>query len=207
MNGVLFVGFHELPPEDQSAFVKHVMDKSHWARASKKKMEAAAQASSAVVVAAPKADQDSAGETKVPAAATAVVPQKSSAVTTGKKKFVIPRPGKNGCKENVLQGETVVLTGIFPELGGGAALSLGKDRAKALVQSFGGRVTSSVSGKTTVLLVGKEPGFQKVSQARERGIRVRVDFLCFSHAVRFVETFTDMFLAYDTDDFSPRVEK
>jgi hypothetical protein len=30
------------------------------------------------------------------------------------------------------------------------------------VESFGGRVTSAVSGKTDILLVGKEPGMSKV---------------------------------------------
>jgi hypothetical protein len=30
-----------------------------------------------------------------------------------------------------------VLTGIFPEIGGGSGLSLGKDRLKAIIESFG----------------------------------------------------------------------
>ena len=38
-----------------------------------------------------------------------------------------------------------------------------------MVESFGGRVTGSVSGKTDILLVGKEPGYAKVSQAQSRG--------------------------------------
>ena len=67
-------------------------------------------------------------------------------------------------------GKTVVLTGVFPELGGGAGLNLGKDRARTLIESFGGRVTSAVSGRTDALLVGKEPGMSKVSQARARGV-------------------------------------
>ena len=67
-----------------------------------------------------------------------------------------------------LTGKTVVLTGLFPELGGGMGLDLGKAKARALVESFGGRVTSSVSGKTDVLLVGKEPGMSKVTQARNK---------------------------------------
>lgn len=63
-----------------------------------------------------------------------------------------------------------MLTGVFPELGGGAGLNLGKDRARTLIESFGGRVTSAVSGRTDALLVGKEPGMSKVSQARARGV-------------------------------------
>ena len=38
-----------------------------------------------------------------------------------------------------------------------------------MVESFGGRVTSSVSGRTDVLLVGKEPGYAKVAAAQGRG--------------------------------------
>lgn len=71
---------------------------------------------------------------------------------------------------NSLAGKTVVCTGIFPELGGGAGLNLGKDKLKSMVSSFGGRVTGSVSGKTDILVVGKDPGYSKVSAARQKGI-------------------------------------
>ena len=37
-----------------------------------------------------------------------------------------------------------------------------------MVTSFGGRVTSSISGKTDLLIVGSEPGFSKVSKARSQ---------------------------------------
>jgi hypothetical protein len=53
-------------------------------------------------------------------------------------------------------------------MGGGAGLGLGKEKTKAMIISFGGRVTGSVSGKTDVLVVGKEPGMSKVSQARAK---------------------------------------
>lgn len=81
----------------------------------------------------------------------------------------IPRPGVGLANPSAFAGKTVVLTGVFPELGGGAGLNLGKDRARALIESFGGRVTSAVSGRTDALLVGREPGMSKVSQARARG--------------------------------------
>ena len=54
-------------------------------------------------------------------------------------------------------------------MGGGKGLSLGKDKVTRMVESFGGRGTGSVSGKTDILLVGKEPGYAKVSQAQSRG--------------------------------------
>ena len=82
---------------------------------------------------------------------------------------VVPRPGVGLANASAYAGKTVVLTGVFPELGGGAGLNLGKDRARALIESFGGRVTSAVSGRTDVLLCGREPGMSKVSQARARG--------------------------------------
>ena len=73
--------------------------------------------------------------------------------------FIIPVPGKNGNSDSSsLAGKTFVLTGVFPEVGGGSGLSLGKDKVKRMVTSFGGRVTGSVSGKTNYLIVGKQPG-------------------------------------------------
>ena len=62
------------------------------------------------------------------------------------------------------------MTGVFPETGGGAGLSYGKESMKKLLTQFGARVTGSVSGKTDLLLVGKEPGMGKVSEARRRGL-------------------------------------
>ena len=50
-------------------------------------------------------------------------------------------------------------------MGGGSGLNLGKDRVKKMVEAFGGKVTGSVSGRTHILVVGKEPGLGKVSQA------------------------------------------
>uniref|UniRef100_A0A7S0N4Q4 Uncharacterized protein n=1 Tax=Pyramimonas obovata TaxID=1411642 RepID=A0A7S0N4Q4_9CHLO len=81
--------------------------------------------------------------------------------------FTMPVPGVDAPR-GTLNGMTVVLTGVFPEVGGGAGLNLGKDRTKAMIERFGGKVTGSVSGRTDVLLVGAEPGFSKVSQARSR---------------------------------------
>lgn len=96
--------------------------------ASKPAPVAAAVASTAIVPAAAAASSNA-------NASTAVVPH------TGKKqKFVPPRPGVNGAVANVLDGKRFVMTGVFPELGGGAGLNLGKDRMKALIESFGGKI-------------------------------------------------------------------
>lgn len=70
-------------------------------------------------------------------------------------RYVIPRPGIDGALAESLSGRTFVLTGVFPELGGGAGLKLGKDRLRDMISSFGGRVTSAISGKTSYLVVGQ----------------------------------------------------
>ena len=101
-----------------------------------------------------------------PSAAVAVVkPKKKKPSSEG---FIVPRPDAGLAAANCLAGKTVVLTGVFPQLGGGQGLDLGKARARAMIESFGGRVTGSVSGRTDVLLVGKEPGMSKVTKARNQ---------------------------------------
>ena len=101
-----------------------------------------------------------------PSAAVAVVkPKKKKPSSKG---FIVPRPNAGLAAANCLAGKTVVLTGVFPQLGGGQGLDLGKARARAMIESFGGRVTGSVSGRTDVLLVGKEPGMSKVTAARNQ---------------------------------------
>ena len=96
---------------------------------------------------------------------TDVVPR-----TEKKAKFTIPRPGVNGAVAGVLSGKRFVLTGVFPEVGGGMGLSLGKDRTRDMIESFGGQVTSAVSGKTDFVVVGQDPGRSKVTQADKRGV-------------------------------------
>ena len=112
------------PPAKKPAAKKPAAKKA----ASKPAPVAAAVASTAIVPAAAAASSNA-------NASTAVVPH------TGKKqKFVPPRPGVNGAVANVLDGKRFVMTGVFPELGGGAGLNLGKDRMKALIESFGGKI-------------------------------------------------------------------
>ena len=77
---------------------------------------------------------------------------------SGSEVYAPPVPGRNGAQSEALKGKTVVLTRVFPEIGGGMGLNLGKERLKAIVTAFGGRVTSSVSSKTDILIVGCQPG-------------------------------------------------
>jgi DNA ligase (NAD+) len=60
-----------------------------------------------------------------------------------------------------LKGKVFVITGTLP--------NLTRDEAKALIQKAGGKVTSSVSAKTSYVVVGAEAG-SKLAKAEELGI-------------------------------------
>ena len=62
-----------------------------------------------------------------------------------------------------LTGATVVITGTLP--------SLSRGEATALVERAGGRVTSSVSKKTSFVVAGDEAG-SKLDKALELGVDV-----------------------------------
>jgi len=160
MSSIILSGVGELSPEDASAFTRHCMSKSNWAALVKRK---APKPTSAPPAASPAAAAASSALAASSTSGSALV-----ADTPGEKRFVVPVPGRDG-PANSLSGKTVVLTGIFPEVGGGAGLELGKARVKAMVEAFGGKVTSSVSGRTDVLIVGKEPGASKVGKAQSNG--------------------------------------
>jgi DNA ligase (NAD+) len=62
-----------------------------------------------------------------------------------------------------MAGLTFVITGTLP--------SLSRSEAKALIESHGGRVTSSVSSKTDYLVVGESPG-SKLDQAQSLDVSI-----------------------------------
>lgn len=62
-----------------------------------------------------------------------------------------------------LAGKTFVITGTLP--------NLSRDRAKALIQQAGGKVTGSVSKKTDYLLAGEAAG-SKLTKAQDLGITI-----------------------------------
>ena len=141
------------------------------AKATKSKPKAKKAASTTTVNNAAAASSEATNSTSLVPSSQTTDPSTAVVSHTGKKgKFIIPRPGVDGAVAGVLNNKTFVLTGVFPEVGGGTGLVLGKDRTKAMIESFGGRVTSSVSGKTDFLVVGQEPGASKVSKAEERNL-------------------------------------
>ncbi len=66
-------------------------------------------------------------------------------------------------ENQVLQGLTFVLTGTLPHLK--------REEAKALIEKYGGKVSSSVSRKTSYVLAGDEPG-SKLQKAKELGVPI-----------------------------------
>jgi DNA ligase (NAD+) len=52
----------------------------------------------------------------------------------------------------------------------GGLVTMTRDEARAAIESRGGRVTSSVSKKTSVVVVGVDPG-SKYDKARELGVK------------------------------------
>lgn len=162
-------GFAELSFTDRQLVVAHCQDRSHWSTYRKPKLFITApdrsETANAAAAASPAAAAGAASGASP--STTSLVP--SGALVAGRQKFVTPQPGVNGASgPTVFSGKTFVATGTFPEIGGGFGLTLGKDRIKAMIQSSGGRITGSISGKTDVLIVGKDPGMCKVSQARGR---------------------------------------
>lgn len=177
MGGVQLAGVGEMGPEGMRLFAKHCMDRKNWARLMKRKEKAEGEAAGGAGASSAKdgGGGPSQARKKVKTEKAGAAGTSTALVTKREdepKKFVVPVPGKGSAVATSMAGETVVMTGLFPEIGGGAGLSLGKARAKALVESFGGRVTGSISGKTTLLLVGKQPGMSKVSTATGKGLRM-----------------------------------
>ena len=66
-------------------------------------------------------------------------------------------------RDTPLSGKIVVLTGTLE--------SMPREEAKRLVEGMGGRVTSSVSGKTDIVIAGRDAG-SKLKKAKELGILV-----------------------------------
>lgn len=70
---------------------------------------------------------------------------------------------KQGSGDDRFSGLTFVLTGTLP--------TLKRDEAKKIIESFGGKASSSVSKKTDYVLAGEEAG-SKLTKAEELGLKI-----------------------------------
>ena len=66
-------------------------------------------------------------------------------------------------KDNRFDGKTFVLTGSLEKYS--------RDEASKIIESFGGKTSSSVSKKTSYVLAGEEAG-SKLTKAQELGIEI-----------------------------------
>ncbi len=66
-------------------------------------------------------------------------------------------------KDDRFQGMTFVLTGTLP--------SMSRSEASEIIESFGGKTSSSVSKKTTYVLAGEEAG-SKLTKAQSLGVKI-----------------------------------
>lgn len=73
---------------------------------------------------------------------------------------------KQSTGDDRFAGATFVLTGTLP--------TMKRDEAKKLIESFGGKVTGSVSKKTSYVVAGEEAG-SKLTKAQELGITILSD--------------------------------
>jgi DNA ligase (NAD+) len=64
---------------------------------------------------------------------------------------------------NTFEGKTFVITGTLP--------TWSRDDAKEFIESHGGKVTDSVSKKTSYLVLGEAPG-SKYEKAKSLGVQI-----------------------------------
>ena len=79
-------------------------------------------------------------------------------------------------RSSELEGMTFVVSGVFEHFS--------RDSIKADIESHGGKVSGSVSGKTTYLLTGSAPGPEKVKKAEKLGVKLlsEAEYLALTNA-------------------------
>ena len=70
---------------------------------------------------------------------------------------------KASALSEALAGKTIVVSGVF---------SVSRDEMKALITRHGGKNSGSVSGKTSFLLAGENPGPEKLKKCEELGVQI-----------------------------------
>mmetsp|Transcript_6153 Transcript_6153/g.9572 ORF Transcript_6153/g.9572 Transcript_6153/m.9572 type:complete len:533 (+) Transcript_6153:27-1625(+) len=174
MDQVTLCGFNALTNAQQDEVVTHVADKSHWAKLIKRTNTTRVSSTNALTmpgVKVPFAESSTSSSSSQDAQSPS--PDSSSSTKVSSNKHVArfkERFSIEPIEPDMLKGHTCVLTGLFPEVGGGGGLNLGKNRLKEMLCSFGARVTNAISGRTTLLVVGQKPGMSKCKQAVNRNV-------------------------------------
>lgn len=78
-------------------------------------------------------------------------------------RYLIRRTFEKKVKDNDFDGLTFVLTGTLP--------TMTRDEAKVIIESKGGKTSSSVSKKTSYVLAGEEAG-SKLTKAQNLGVKI-----------------------------------
>ncbi len=78
------------------------------------------------------------------------------------KKGVTPKAIERSAGKDTLQGATFVITGTLP--------TLSRSQAEAMIKAHGGKISGSVSKKTSYLLLGESPG-SKFEKATSLGVK------------------------------------
>lgn len=137
----MLTGLAALDEEDQMTFVRHVINTDHWAGNRKRKAGSASGSKAKSAKVASKAES----------ASKATKGRKRSTANIVPGSYSMPVPGVDGAvdDEKFLSGKTFVMTGVFIEVGGGDDDSVGVENLKSMIESFGGKVTTRFSKKTS----------------------------------------------------------
>ena len=71
---------------------------------------------------------------------------------------------EEGPKGNVLEGKTIVISGVFTHHS--------RDEYKAMIEQLGGKNTGSISAKTSFVLAGDNMGPSKLQKAESLGVKI-----------------------------------
>jgi len=85
-------------------------------------------------------------------------------VKEAKAKAAALATGQGALAGSPFTGKTFVITGTLP--------TMSREQAAAFIKSHGGKVTDSVSKKTSYLVVGADPGGTKYNKAQELGVEM-----------------------------------
>jgi len=153
VDGVVLSGLDALDDAEVAAFAAVVANRSRWTKAKPEKE-------------APPAPRKPTTTMARTPATPPTSPTSARSTVISKARFVFPTPaGFLGGVDDSLKGKTFVLTGVFPELDDDSTgFQRGKETLAAAIKKFGGKVTGSVSKKTSFVVCGKDPGASKVEK-------------------------------------------